>query len=315
MAAEKVALKRKMSDRFRRSSRKHKSGHSDQLQSMPDVIQQTGPESKGAKEESVKCVVIGDGAIGKTSLIVSYTTNDYPQEYKPTVHDFYTVQLTVEERPITFQLFDTAGQEQFNVIRRLSYHDTQIFLLCFNLVDPVSFQNIKERWIPELKEYSAKGIPFILVGLQSDERNVAPMKWSNQKKNRLKPIKTEEGEALAKKIGARRYMECSACTQKNVKNVFDTAIATALEHQERKTQQRLNERRSTGSSIRASLRRLSRRKDLSRSISNASSCSSSGNTTATSGYKTTSTGSTSTSGTSSFNISFTESLRDIFCFG
>ena len=110
MAAEKVALKRKMSDRFRRSSRKHKervypllaasgrykckpiiqSGHSDQLQSMPDVIQQTGPESKGAKEESVKCVVIGDGAIGKTSLIVSYTTNDYPQEYKPTVHDFYT---------------------------------------------------------------------------------------------------------------------------------------------------------------------------------------------------------------------------------
>ena len=42
--------------------------------------------------DSIKCVVVGDGAIGKTSLIVSYTVNGYPETYKPTVHDFYTGQ-------------------------------------------------------------------------------------------------------------------------------------------------------------------------------------------------------------------------------
>ena len=102
-------------------------------------------------------------------------------------------------------------QEQFNVIRRLAYPQTNIFLLCFNLVDQISFQNVKEKWVPELREYAPK-VPIILVGLQSDERNVHPMKWS-QGSQKSKPIKTEEGELLARKIGAKKYMECSACTQ------------------------------------------------------------------------------------------------------
>ena len=97
------------------------------------------------------------------------------------------------------------------MIRRLAYPQTNIFLLCFNLVDQISFQNVKEKWVPELREFAPK-IPIILVGLQSDERNVHPMKWS-QGSQKSKPIKTEEGELLARKIGAKKYMECSACTQ------------------------------------------------------------------------------------------------------
>lgn len=78
-------------------------------------------------------------------------------------------------------------------------------------MDQISFQNVKEKWVPELREYAPK-VPIILVGLQSDERNVHPMKWS-QGSQKSKPIKTEEGEMLARKIGAKKYMECSACTQ------------------------------------------------------------------------------------------------------
>lgn len=241
-----------------------------QQQSYPDII----PEV----DSNIKCTVVGDGAIGKTSLIVSYTTNDYPQHYQPTVHDFYTVRLTVADKPVTFQLIDTAGQEQFNVIRRLSYHQSNIFLVCFNLIDPISFQNVKERWIPELKEHAPK-VPFILVGLKSDGRTLS----------KAKSVKTDEGEAMARKVGAKCYVECSACTQKNVKNVFDTAIMTVLEQRERKQRSRLS-----SNSFRASLRRLSRRKNLSRSLSDAS----------------------STSSTSSVRRkSFNTSIRDIFCFG
>jgi len=61
---------------------------------MPDIVPERTDEdsalNRSGQLETVKCTVIGDGAIGKTSLIVSYTTNDYPEDYKPTVHDFYT---------------------------------------------------------------------------------------------------------------------------------------------------------------------------------------------------------------------------------
>ena len=64
---------------------------------MPDIVPERTDEdsalNRSGQLETVKCTVIGDGAIGKTSLIVSYTTNDYPQDYKPTVHDFYTGKL------------------------------------------------------------------------------------------------------------------------------------------------------------------------------------------------------------------------------
>ena len=93
-------------------------------------------------------------------------------------------------------------KEQFNVIRRLSYHQSNIFLVCFNLIDPISFQNVKERWIPELKEHAPK-VPFILVGLKSDGRTLS----------KAKSVKTDEGEAMARKVGAKCYVECSACTQ------------------------------------------------------------------------------------------------------
>jgi len=298
-------IRRSMSERLRHSSIRLR--QKSNTNEMPDIVPERTDEdsalNRSGQLETVKCTVIGDGAIGKTSLIVSYTTNDYPEDYKPTVHDFYTVRLTVADKPITFQLFDTAGQEQFNVIRRLAYPQTNIFLLCFNLVDQISFQNVKEKWVPELREFAPK-IPIILVGLQSDERNVHPMKWS-QGSQKSKPIKTEEGELLARKIGAKKYMECSACTQKNVKNVFDTAVMTVLEQQERKE-------RSHGNSLRASFRRLSKRRGLSRSTSDTSSCSRSSTGT----YRTTKASErSSTSSSSLFNISITESLRDIFCFG
>jgi len=72
-------------------------GKTDLNSLMPDVVPEfrNSDQSESSKNEvesidSIKCVVVGDGAIGKTSLIVSYTVNGYPETYKPTVHDYYT---------------------------------------------------------------------------------------------------------------------------------------------------------------------------------------------------------------------------------
>jgi len=109
----------------------------------------------------------------------------------------------------------------------LSYPQTDVFLVCFSVVSPSSFENVKEKWVPEITHHCAK-TPFLLVGTQIDLRDdgAAVEKLA---KNKQKPTTFEQGEKLARELKAVKYVECSALTQKGLKNVFDEAILAALE--------------------------------------------------------------------------------------
>lgn len=132
-------------------------------------------------------------------------------------------------KPINLGLWDTAGQEDYDRLRPLSYPQTDVFLLCFAVPSPTSFDNIKNKWHPEIKHH-APGVPFILVGLKTDLRKDQDMIRNLQAK-RQSMITQEEGQALADELKAYKYLECSALTQEGLKTVFDEAIRCVLEFQ------------------------------------------------------------------------------------
>ena len=168
-----------------------------------------------------------------TECCVVYTCSCCPPLH-PNVHplfpfcrfDNYTANVYVDSRPISLGLWDTAGQDDYDRLRPLSYPDTDVFLMCFSVVNPNSFANVADKWAPEI-EHHCPGVPKILVGtkldLRDSEADVEKLKVKNKA-----PITQQQGESMRKRLGAVAYMECSALTQVGLKDIFDEAIRIVL---------------------------------------------------------------------------------------
>ncbi|KAM9441676.1 rho-related GTP-binding protein RhoU-like [Salvelinus alpinus] len=185
-----------------------------------------------AQERVLKCVLLGDGAVGKTSLVVSYTTNGYPTKYVPTAFDDFSAVVQVDGHPVRLQLCDTAGQDEFDKLRHFCYSRTDALLLCFSVVSPASFQNVWEKWVPEIRRRCPL-VPMLLVGTQCDLREDVKV-LIELARRRERPVAEVDARTLADKVDAVAYVECSALTQKNLKEVFDAAIAVGMKHADRR---------------------------------------------------------------------------------
>jgi len=175
---------------------------------------------------TIKLVVVGDGAVGKTCLLISYANNKFPEDYIPTFFDNYVVNVQAGDKHIELGLWDTAGQEEYDRLRPLSYANASVFLVCFSVTNPVSFENVQAKWYPEVT-HLCPDVPQILVGTKMDTRSDEAL-LSKLRSQGQKPITPEEGAALAKKLNSVKYIECSAKTNENLKTVFDEAIKAVL---------------------------------------------------------------------------------------
>jgi len=157
----------------------------------------------------MKLVIVGDGAVGKTCLIMAYAENSFPEGYVPTVFDTYS--MTIDLQPGVkkiIEIFDTAGQEEYDRLRPLAYPGTNLFMVCFSVERESSFENVKQKWIPEVRHH-VPGAKILLVGTKTDLRETE-----------ANTIGKKRGARLSEEIGAECYMECSARTRDGLNDVF-----------------------------------------------------------------------------------------------
>ncbi|XP_054722834.1 ras-related protein ced-10-like isoform X2 [Uloborus diversus] len=162
----------------------------------------------------IKLVVVGDGTVGKTCMLIAYSTGTFPEgEYAPTVFDNYADVMECDGVRVSLTLWDTAGQEDYERLRPLSYPGTDGFLLCFSVDNHRSYENIATKWHPEVRHHCPRA-PFILVGTKTDLRESST--------NKENFISRNQGKKMAAKIKATKYVECSA------KEVFIEAVRAVL---------------------------------------------------------------------------------------
>merc|ERR1711988_1627334 len=144
----------------------------------------------------------------------------------------YVADIEVDGKQVELALWDTAGQEDYDRLRPLSYPDTDVILMCFSVDSPDSLENIPEKWTPEVKHF-CPNVPIILVGNKKDLRN-DPATIKELAKMKQEPVKPEEGRAMAEKISAFAYLECSAKSKEGVREIFETATRAALQVKKKK---------------------------------------------------------------------------------
>uniref|UniRef100_A0A3Q2TIZ9 Transforming protein RhoA n=1 Tax=Fundulus heteroclitus TaxID=8078 RepID=A0A3Q2TIZ9_FUNHE len=175
-----------------------------------------------------KLVIVGDGACGKTCLLIVFSKDQFPEVYVPTVFENYIADIEIDGKQVELALWDTAGQEDYDRLRPLSYPDTDVILMCYSIDSPDSLaENITEKWTSEVRHF-CPNVPIILVGNKKDLRNDENTR-KELAKMKQEPVKTEEGKDVAMRIGAFGFLECSAKTKDAVRDVFELATRAALQ--------------------------------------------------------------------------------------
>eukprot|EP01133_Synstelium_polycarpum_P008434 gene8434-9921_t len=173
----------------------------------------------------VKLVVVGDGAVGKTCLLISYAHNEFPTDYVPTVFENYTATRKRGNEEIKVHLWDTAGQEEYDRLRPLSYPGADVVLLCFSTISQASYEAIRDKWAPEVNHY-IPDVPHILVGTKTDLREA---QHPDPNSGKFEPVTVDMGLSMSKQIKAANYLEVSAKTRQGLEEIFNAAIDLVLE--------------------------------------------------------------------------------------
>lgn len=141
--------------------------------------------------------------------------------------------IFVDGTHIELSLWDTAGQEEFDRLRSLSYDDTHAIMLCFSVDSKDSLENVESKWVGEIAE-NCQGVKLVLVALKCDlreqgaEDEAAEATEDGEQREKKPMIDYNQGLEVARRINALRYLECSAMRNRGVNEAFTEAARVAL---------------------------------------------------------------------------------------
>ncbi|KAJ3425240.1 rho-related protein racd-related [Anaeramoeba flamelloides] len=196
--------------------------------------------------KDIKLVFVGSSKVGKTSCMITYFNNSFPFDYLPTVFENETYPTFINKQKFQVSPWDTSGHEDYDRLRPISYCETSVFLLLYDISNRQTFNAIEEKWIKEIREH-CPDTPVILVGHKTDLKQEQKKKKKEKEKEKEESVQLqyennplfvtkEEGEQMALKIGATKFYECSSKMQLNLDGVFKTAILAAYEYNQNKSQ-------------------------------------------------------------------------------
>ncbi|CAH6721203.1 vacuolar protein sorting-associated protein 21 [[Candida] jaroonii] len=161
--------------------------------------------------KAIKLVLLGEAAVGKSSLVLRFVSNDFQENKEPTIGAaFLTQKCTIGDKTIKYEIWDTAGQERFASLAPMYYRNAQAALVVYDITKPASFLKAR-HWVKELHEQASKDIIIALVGNKYD--------LVEDSNDELRKVSVEEGKKLAEEEDL-LFFETSAKTSFNVNEVF-----------------------------------------------------------------------------------------------
>lgn len=182
----------------------------------------------------LKLMVVGDAKVGKTAMLMAHANKSFPQaevilgmlvpsshawvsrrHQIPRVSDTVTAgPVLVDDQQYMLEVWDSAGADDYDNIRYMSYPQSSVFIVCFDINDPISFESVHSRWMREVRHprvHADIPVPYILCGLKPSLREDSS-RLEELAAKKMKPVTKEHGESMCAQIGAKLYMEVDALT-------------------------------------------------------------------------------------------------------
>jgi small GTP-binding protein len=168
---------------------------------------QTLNEDYAEFDLSFKVIVIGNSAVGKTCLTTKATKDIFLDNHQSTIgFEFFSFMIKIDNKIIKLQIWDTCGQETYRSLISNFYKTSSLAFILYSITDRKSFEDI-EKWVKELRTNCSPDIKIILIGNKNDLEE-------------YRIISKSEGENLCKKFGFEYFIETSAKTGNNAKEIF-----------------------------------------------------------------------------------------------